>query len=269
MVPMERTTGAGRAWALLREFLLLTFLLGVYQAGRLLGGHDLDAAFAHARHLLQVERWLHLPAEQRVQAVLLAHDELARAANGFYRWAHLPVTGAALAWLFLRRPDAYRRTRRALVGATGIALMVYVLLPVAPPRMLPGFTDVAVQHGQSVYDTRLPVNQYAALPSLHVGWAVLIATAMVGAGRTRWRWLWPAHPLVTLFVVVGTGNHYWLDGLTGAALVLAAFAVAGSGSRDRGVVTSGADDDGPAAEPASPGGHEGSSSAASTGSPPA
>jgi hypothetical protein len=134
------------------------------------------------------------------------------------------MTAAALVWLFIFRPSYYVWARRALLFATGAALLIYLLFPVAPPRMLSslGFVDTGRLYGQSVYgptDGRSLTNQFAAMPSLHVGWAVLIATVCIVAFSSRWRWLWVAHPVCTLLVVVSTGNHYWLDGLAGAALV--------------------------------------------------
>ena len=103
-----------------------------------------------------------------------------------------------------------------------------MLLPVTPPRLLTslGMVDTGHAGGISIYQA--PVlgsmsNEYAAMPSLHVGWALLIAVVLIAACRTRWRWLWLLHPVATVFVVVSTANHYWLDGIAGAGLVLAAF----------------------------------------------
>ena len=213
-----------------REVLLLAGLLLVYQASRLLGGRDVREAFENSALLLDLERTLGLPSEQAVQSLLLAAEPLVPAANAYYATAHLPVTAGALLWLLLARPRSYPRTRRALLGATGVALAIYLLLPVAPPRMLPGFVATAAAYGQSVYGTTgasALANQYAALPSLHVGWAVLVAGACIAAGHTRWRWLWLAHPLLTIAVVVATGNHFWLDAVLGALLVGGAWQVAG------------------------------------------
>jgi hypothetical protein len=219
------------AWSrVAREGVLLGLLLLVYQASRLLGGRDVDAAFANAHDVLRVQQLLRLPSEQQLQGLLLSAEPLVRFANTYYAAAHLPVTGLALLWLLLARPDTYRRARRALLGGTAVALLVYLLVPVAPPRMLPGFVDTAAVFGQSVYGdagASTLANQYAALPSLHVGWAVLVAVACCSAGRTRWRWLWLLHPLVTVSVVVVTANHYWLDALAGLLLVALTWVLAG------------------------------------------
>ena len=215
---------------LLREALLLLALLLAYSGARLLAVDDVPAAFAHAHQVLHLERVLRLPREQDVQALLLTSEQLVRAANSYYAAAHLPVTALALGWLFLRHPEHYRWARAALVSATGVALMVYLLLPTAPPRMLAGFVDTAQVHGQSVYGASgasALANQYAAVPSLHVGWAVLVAVVCVAASRSRWRFLAVLHAVVTVLVVVGTGNHFWLDALSGAGLVLLALVVTG------------------------------------------
>jgi hypothetical protein len=204
-------------------------LFVVYQASRLLGGQDAEAALEHARQMLALQGWLGLPTEQVVQDLVLAVQPFVLAANSYYVAAHLPLMGGTLLWLLLRRPAVYRRTRAALVSSTGLALAVYLLVPVAPPRMLPGFVDTAALHGPSVYGdpgSAGLANQYAALPSLHVGWAVLVALACVAAGSSRWRWLWIAHPALTVVVVVATANHFWLDAVTGALLVLGAWWVA-------------------------------------------
>ena len=221
---------ASRSRALLREAVLVAALLAIYNAGRLLAAQRVSGAYDNAHHLLHVERWLRFPTEQSLQALVLRVPDLARAANGYYASVHFPLTMAVLVWLFLRRPVAYVWARRALVGATAAGLVLEVIKPVAPPRMLTelGFVDTGMAYGQSVYgsvDSDHLANQFAAMPSLHVGWALLIAVVCIRSSSTRWRWLWVLHPVLTVLVVVATGNHYWLDGMVGAALVLTALAV--------------------------------------------
>jgi hypothetical protein len=97
-----------------------------------------------------------------------------------------------------------------------------MFFPLAPPRMMHGWVDTGVQLGQSVYGPSTHsgiANQFAAMPSLHVGWAAMVAIAMIMVTRSRWRWLWIAHPVVTFAVVVLTANHYWLDGLVALTLL--------------------------------------------------
>jgi len=102
-------------------------------------------------------------------------------------------------------------------------LIGHMFFPLAPPRMMPGWVDTGVLLGQSVYGPSTDsgvANQFAAMPSLHVGWAFMVAVFLIRATRSRWRWLWIAHPLLTFTVVVVTANHYWLDGLVAISLAL-------------------------------------------------
>jgi hypothetical protein len=220
----RRTPGTGGA---LRELshVLGAFLL--YNVGRMLAAKDLGHADGNAHDLVDVERWLRLPAEASLQAWALGHDWIVDLANRYYVSVHFPLTIAVLVWLYRYRRPTYTWAKRGLLLATGVALVFHVLVPVTPPRLLSslGMVDTGHAGGMSIY--QMPVlgsmsNEYAAMPSLHVGWALLLAVVLVSACRTRWRWLWFLHPLATLFVVVSTANHYWLDGLAGAALVLTA-----------------------------------------------
>jgi hypothetical protein len=200
---------------------LLALLLLLYNAGRRLANGHIPEAFSNARQLWAWERFWRLPNELRLERWLLTHPALARTANFYYAHVHFPLTLAALVWLFLYRRELYRWTRDVLVVLTGAGLIVIFELPMAPPRMMTGlgFTDVAAAFGQSVYQGNSTANQYASMPSLHVGWAVLVAVALIRAGRGRGRWLWLAHPAATVFVVVATANHYWADVAAGAALL--------------------------------------------------
>jgi hypothetical protein len=116
------------------------------------------------------------------------------------------------------------------VLATAVAMLVHIWLPMTPPRLLAGLgmVDTGLVSGDSAYGgggVSELANEYAAMPSLHVGWAVLLAVVLIRVGRRRSRWLWVLHPLTTLLVVVVTANHYWLDAAVGTALVLAALAL--------------------------------------------
>ena len=220
---------------------LVAFLL--YNVGRMLASQELDRADAHAYDVLRVQQWLRLPAEATVQTWALGHDWIIELANRYYVSVHFPLTIAVLVWLYRYRRPAYQWAKRALLAATGVALVFHVLLPVTPPRLLTslGMVDTGHAGGMSIYQA--PVlgsmsNEYAAMPSLHVGWALLIAIVMIAACRTRWRWLWLLHPLATVFVVVSTANHYWLDGIAGSALVVASLLLTRSRSRVRACRTS-------------------------------
>lgn len=219
----RRTVGVDVARELAQ--VLGAFLL--YNLGRMLAAQDLGQADAHADRILDAQRWLHLPTEASLQVWALGHDWLIDLANRYYVSVHFPLTIAVLVWLYRYRRPAYHWAKRALLAATGAALVFHVLVPVTPPRLLGslGMVDTGHAGGISIYHA--PVlgsmsNEYAAMPSLHVGWALLIAVVLIAASRTPWRWLWLLHPLATLFVVVSTANHYWLDGLAGSVLVLGA-----------------------------------------------
>ncbi|MFI8402796.1 phosphatase PAP2 family protein [Streptomyces sp. NPDC085463] len=223
---------------LLRELLLVTALFLVYKFGRLFANGHETRAFRNADRVWDAERALHLPGEEAVQQLLMHGEPLVRAANTYYAAVHFPATVAFLVWLYLRRPDHYLWSRRVLALLTGAALALHLLVPLAPPRMLAaaGLVDTARVYGPSVYgavpETDSMANQFAAMPSLHFGWALMVAIGLIAATRSRWRALWLLHPLVTLFVVVGTANHYWFDALAAAALLgLALLAVRAPGPR--------------------------------------
>lgn len=214
----------GRGGEAVRQLALITVLYLAYRVGRMFTADDTVHALGNAREMLGLEDKLGLPEETTVQAVFLHRDFLAVPANFYYATAHFTVAVGVLLWLWVFRPEHYRWTRNLMVALTGAALVVHVLIPLAPPRMLPefGFVDLAAIHGQSVYgspDSGGLSNQFAAMPSLHVGWALLLAFAVVAATRSSWRWLAFAHPVLTTVVVVGTGNHYWLDAIVAVVLL--------------------------------------------------
>ncbi|MFB7600893.1 phosphatase PAP2 family protein [Streptomyces sp. NPDC056160] len=210
--------------ALVRELLLVAGLFLVYKVGRQLAADHTGEAFRNAHHVWNLERALHLPGEGAVQSLLLHGDALVRIANTYYATVHFPATVGLLVWLYLRRPAHYVWTRRALAALTAAALVLHLTFPLAPPRMLAatGLIDTARVYGPSVYGpprTDHLSNQFAAMPSLHFGWALMVAIGLVVATRSRLRWLWLLHPLLTLLVIVGTANHYWLDAIVATALL--------------------------------------------------
>ncbi|MEU2064824.1 phosphatase PAP2 family protein [Streptomyces sp. NPDC013455] len=231
---------------LIREFLLVAGLFLVYKLGRQLAtGHTADA-FRNARRVWHLERTVHLPGETAVQTALLHGETLVRLANTYYATVHFPATLAFLIWLYLRRPAHYVWARRVLAVVTTAALVLPFTFPLAPPRMLggTGLVDTARIFGPSVYGPPSSdhlSNQFAAMPSLHFGWALMVAIGLIAATRSRWRVLWLLHPLVTLLVIVGTANHYWLDAIVATVMFGLALAVihpprhtAGTAPRDTG-----------------------------------
>ncbi|MET8825019.1 phosphatase PAP2 family protein [Streptomyces sp. NPDC004610] len=212
---------------IVRELLLVAGLYLVYKLGRHLADGHTAEAFRNARDIWHWERVLRLPDEASVQALFLHGDTLIRAVNTFYATVHFPATVAFLVWLYLRRPGHYVWARRVLAALTAAALVLHLAFPLAPPRMLAetGLVDTGRVYGPSVYGppaTDTLSNQFAAMPSLHFGWALMVAVGLIAATRTRWRWLWLLHPLLTLLVIVGTANHYWLDAVVAGVLLAAA-----------------------------------------------
>ncbi|MGW2231346.1 phosphatase PAP2 family protein [Streptomyces formicae] len=216
---------------LVRELLLVAGLFLVYKFGRQLANGHTGEAFHNAHRVWDAERTLHLPGEGAVQNALMSSDTLIHVANTYYAAVHFPATLLFLVWLYLRRPRHYVWTRRVLAALTAAALLLHLGFPLAPPRLLDAahLVDTAQVYGPSVYAsepaTDTMANQFAAMPSLHFGWALMLAVGMIVATSSRWRWLWLLHPLVTLLVVVGTANHYWLDAIVASALLGVALAV--------------------------------------------
>ncbi len=157
---------------------------------------------------------------------VLGHPDLVRVSNYYYATAHLTGMLVFLVWLWLRHRDRYPEWRNVLVLFTGVSLLIQ-MVPVAPPRLIggTGLVDTAMAYGQSVYafvGSNL-ADQYAAMPSIHVGWALLIAAACWSCSTGWWRWVGAGHGVLTVFVVVATANHYWFDGLAAAVLLVLAW----------------------------------------------
>jgi hypothetical protein len=226
--PGRRRPSRPRVRAALLELLLVAALWTLYRIGRLVRAPDVALASANAERVWGWERWLHLPRETAVNRAFLDWELLGQVASRYYATVHFPLTVAVLAWLWLRRPAMYPWFRTTMAVLSGAALVLHIAFPLAPPRMMTGwgFVDLGASLGTSVYGPPASdrwSNQYAAMPSLHVGWALLVAVVMVAALSSRWRWLWVAHPLITLLVVVGTANHYWADAIVVSVLLGLAF----------------------------------------------
>jgi len=222
----SRTPRMSLLRAIALELLVVALLIVAYRYGRMVIGHSSAEAFDNAGELIGWERALQLPNELAVQHLLLSSQWLARIANVYYATVHFPLTAAFLIWMFVRSREQYARIRISMAMLTGFALVIHAAFPLAPARMLDGlgFVDTAAMYGPNVY-AQSPqddsvANQFAAMPSLHFGWAVLVAIGIIRVGRSPWRWLWIAHPVITLLVVVGTGNHYWLDAAVAGGLII-------------------------------------------------
>lgn len=205
---------------LLGELAVVALLLWAYDLVRRHTAVGPAAAVRHGAKLLDMERWLHINLELSVNRWLAPRPLLSAMASYWYQFAHLSVTLAVLVWCWHQRVASYRQVRNALVLINSTGLVVFLLYPAAPPRLLPGagFVDVTVRAGGSITP-----DQFGAFPSLHLGWAVwtaLVAHRLVRC--TTLRWLWLGYPMITAVVVIATGNHYLLDVLAGALAALLA-----------------------------------------------
>jgi hypothetical protein len=219
-----RSTPAASRPKLIRELILVSVLYALYRLGRMAANGDVSQALANAGRVWRWERAVHLPDEASVQGLILHDHTLERITNTFYASVHFPAMIIFLLWMFWHHPAHYVWIRRVLTALTGAGLALHLTFPLAPPRMMPAFglVDTGRLVGPSPYGKVQPhgaANQFAAMPSLHVGWALVIAIGLIAAGRSQWRWLWLAHPAATVFVVVSTGNHYWFDGIVAATLL--------------------------------------------------
>ncbi|HEX8582711.1 MAG TPA: phosphatase PAP2 family protein [Acidimicrobiales bacterium] len=231
-----------------RELVYIGAFYLLYSAVRNLFGseggsvaHARDVAFGHAEVVIAIERAVGLFFEERLQRWTLSlpgHGGIV-AWNVWYGTAHFVVTAGALLLLFLRAPGRYRLWRTTLAATTAIALVGYASFSLMPPRLLGdcgafgacadyGFVDTLAEHGALwSFDSgalKAVSNQYAAMPSMHMGWSLWCALVLFPMVRRRWaRALVVAYPVVTLVCIVVTGNHYWLDAAAGAACLAVGF----------------------------------------------
>jgi len=214
----------GAAAAVAREAAIVAVLYSLWQLAGHLSVVHLEGAIGRAEWLWDLERTFQLPDEGVWQRALLPHGWSVQAANIYYGGAHVPAMGIFLVWMFFRHRVAYPQWRNAVAWLTGWCLVVQ-LLPVAPPRLVDelGIVDTGHLYGQSVYSTfgETVAGQLQAMPSIHVGWAVLIAVAAMRVSSSPWRWVAVAHAAATSYVVVVTGNHFWADGIAAVAILAA------------------------------------------------
>lgn len=223
---LATAAGVGREAAILLALFALWQLAGSFS---LVGP---DGALARAQWIWHTERLMHLPSETEIQHAFLGHPLLVQAFNLYYLSLHFVVLMGCLVWVYARHRRQYPQVRTTLVLFTAGALLIQ-FLPVAPPRMLPGdgMVDTAARYGQSVYGSVAGFNadQLSAMPSVHVGWALLVALVVVQVSTSRWRWLALGYPVLTLLAVVVTANHFWLDGIAAALLLALALLIQRAG----------------------------------------
>jgi hypothetical protein len=209
---------------------LLVVATAAYLAVRAVTQGGAADALANAHDVLALERRLGFDWERGAQALALDHPLVVRICNAVYVWTFWPFVAGALVVLYLRDHHRYIRLRNALFASGGVGLVVFALFPVAPPRMLDGFTDtVADLSGQDhLAHPSAFSNVYAAVPSFHVGWTVLAAVCLLPVlGHPVLRALALGHGAVMAVTVVVTANHYVVDAVAGIAVSLLGLAVAG------------------------------------------
>ncbi|AEI12038.1 phosphatase PAP2 family protein [Cellulomonas gilvus] len=215
----------------LREVLLVVALYAGYSATRLAATGAWEPAARHAAWIVDVERWMGLDVERSWNLWLAHHGWLEVAVSYWYQSMHYLVTPTVLVVLFIRRPLVYAPARTALMSATFLALFGYFFVPTAPPRLLPGYVDTVSEasvHGwwpsvaeQAANGASSVTNQVAAMPSMHVGWALWVSLVLATVARGRLlKVLSFGYVGLTTVVVVVTANHWVLDAVAGAALVL-------------------------------------------------
>ena len=189
-------------------------------------------AFANGREIIVFERSTHTFFEPDLQSWLLPERWLIDIANFMYMNSHFVLTTGFLVWLYIRRNDSFYFVRNMFMVAMALALVGYTLYPTAPPRLFTefGFVDTITDFSNVNHDSALVkvfVNPYAAVPSMHCAFALMIAVPGVRLSHHLWaKAFWAVYPLVVFWVVVVTANHYWVDGAIGALVAVAAALVA-------------------------------------------
>lgn len=228
--PVAVRAGQRRWRGAVREILLVLAGVVVYFGVRGITVTDAQEALDHALHLVALEQSLGLYVEPSLQALVLGSDSIVAVMNWIYIWGHWPVITVVLLWLFFAHPDGYRRTRNAMLISGGVGLVIFAAFPVAPPRLADlGFIDTITEQSTAYRVLQPPafVNQYAAMPSLHVGWDLLMGLAVYTYAQHRLlRAAGLALPVLMVSSVVLTANHYIIDAAGGAALVVASMLVA-------------------------------------------
>lgn len=224
---MRRSTAPESMWpgllrrrSLVAEAFLVLSLYGLYQVARgVVVGSPLEA-LDHARQIASFERALHFFVESDIQRAAMSVPGLVAVLGLAYVSFHLVISGATLLWLHSRHARTFAVARTALVVASFIALAGYLLFPTAPPRLAPvGIVDSVAKVND--LDLASPLlrsfyNPYAAVPSMHFGYALVLTVVVAPLVRSRLgRAAWLAYPAFVLLVIVATGNHFLLDAVLG------------------------------------------------------
>jgi hypothetical protein len=214
---------------LIGELIVVLCLLRLYDIVREHSDLRKGDAIQSGRDLFNAEKWLHVDIEPSINHWTVAHQFANYAASYWYQYAHITISMAVLAWCWYWRPAAYRHFRNALVLINLAGLTVFLLFPVAPPRLLPGSTfvdaDKLVGFGSNNVGP-VTADAYGAFPSLHIAWATWVVAVTYTLVRSdRLARVWICYPFVTVLAIVATGNHFVFDAVAGAILALASLKV--------------------------------------------
>jgi PAP2 superfamily len=215
-----------------QEVLVIAIGYTLYDLGRNAVPKQESIAMRHGRSVEHLQHVLNLDFELSVNQFVARNEWLAQVMDYYYATLHFIVTAGVLIWLFRAHPAVFRGVRTVLFATTLIALLGFYLYPLAPPRLLPqyGYIDTLVKFHTwgSLADPKIAAhsNQFAAMPSLHIGWALWCGIAFWRMARRQWvRIAGLLYPFGTLMVIVGTANHFILDAVGGAAVLALAFGV--------------------------------------------
>jgi hypothetical protein len=221
----------------LRELAIVVAFYYTYELIRRFAfpGETNPRAFGNANHIVALERWLHIYTESAVQRAFLDARWFIKIMNVYYGTLHFVITAGLLIWVYLRRHEHYRQYRNLLGLTTVLALIGYFAFPLAPPRVYPCKLPIGRRCFVDTLDTvgglwsyhssaaKAIANPFAAMPSLHFGWALWCGTLLWSFARHRSvRALSVIYPMLTLLAIVVTANHYWLDAVGGAVIFVAA-----------------------------------------------
>jgi hypothetical protein len=216
------------------ELLLIAAALPIYYLVRGITQTQVEDAVARGVDIIQVEQSLGIFWEVEMQGAILSYEWLVKFLNNYYLFGHLPVIGLGAIWLYFWHRRQYALMRNAFLLSGAIALIFYVSFPTAPPRLLPehlgyGFVDTVVDQYQASRPLTPSwfVNEYAAFPSMHIGWNLLVGIAIFMATKNVFiRAFAVVMPLLMFLDIVLTANHYFLDAAAGLVVMFTGLAIA-------------------------------------------
>jgi hypothetical protein len=215
-----------------QELVIIGLGYWLYSLGRNAVPEQATIALRHGRSVQHLQDVLHLNWELSVNHFVARNEWLAQVMDYYYATLHFVVTIGVMVWLFVKSPHLYRGARTVLFTTTLIALLGFYLYPLAPPRLLPhyGYIDTLLKFHTwgSLADPKVAAhsNQYAAMPSLHIAWALWCGLSIFMCAQRLWvRLLALVYPLGTFLVIIGTANHFIIDAVGGAAILAAAFGI--------------------------------------------